>query len=61
MLNAGKSKVMVGSCGGKMIVYSGNWPVVYVGKEYRQTLFSAWYVKYGFINGAVVCVMTCHG
>ena len=34
-------------------------PVVSVGKEYRQTLFSAQYVKYGFTNGAVVCMVTC--
>ena len=33
----------VGSNGGNMIVNSG--PVVSVGKEYRQTLFSAQYVK----------------
>ena len=57
-VNAGKSKVMVGSSGGKMIVNSGKWLVVSVGKEYRQTLFSARYVKNGFRNGAVV---TCHG
>ena len=36
-------------------------PVVSVGKEYRQTLFSAQYVKNGFTNGAVVCVVTCRG
>ena len=36
-VNAGKSKVMVGSSGGKMIVVS-------VGKECRQTLSSAQYV-----------------
>ena len=58
-VNAGKSKVMVGSSGGKMIVKSG--PVVSVGKEYRQTLFIAQYVKNGFTNGAVVCVVTCRG
>ena len=40
-MNAGKSKVMIGSSGGKMIVNSGKWPVMSVGKEYRQTLFSA--------------------
>ena len=44
-VNAGKSKVMVGSNGGKMIVNSGSGPVVSVGKEYRQTLFSAQYVQ----------------
>ena len=60
-VNAGKSKVMVGSSGGKMIVNSGKWPVVSVGKECRQTLFSAQYVKHGFTSGAVVCVVTCRG
>ena len=60
-VNAGKSKVMVGCSGGKMIVNSGKCPVMSVGKEYRQTLFSAQYVKNGFTNGAVVCVVTCCG
>ena len=40
-VHAGKSKVMVGSIGGKMIVNSGSCPVVSVGKEYKQTLFRA--------------------
>ena len=31
-VNAGKSKVMVGSSGGKMIVNSGNWPCSVCGK-----------------------------
>ena len=44
-VNAGKSKVMVGSSGGKMIANSGKDPVVSVGKECRKTLFSAQYVK----------------
>ena len=44
-VNAGKSKVMVGNSGGKMIVNSEKWPVVSVGKAYRQTLFSTQYVK----------------
>ena len=44
-VNAGKSKVMVGSSGGKMIVNSG--------KEYRQTMFSAQYVNSGFTSGGV--------
>ena len=39
-VNAGKSKVMVGSNGVKMIVTPESGPVVSVGKEYRQTLFS---------------------
>ena len=57
---------MVGSSGWKQwweddckLVESG--PVLSVGKEYRQTLFSAQYVKNGFTNGAVVCVVTCRG
>ena len=44
-VNAGKSKVMVGSSGGKMIVNSGKWPCGLCGKGVRQTLFSAQYVK----------------
>ena len=44
-VNAGKSKVMVVSSGGKMIVNSGKWLVVSVGKECMQTLFSAQCVK----------------
>ena len=31
-VNAGKSKVMVGSSGGKMIVNSGEWPCGVCGK-----------------------------
>ena len=45
-VNAGKSKVMVESSGGKLIVKTLECgPVVYVEKEYRQTLFSAPFVK----------------
>ena len=50
-VNAGKSKVIVGSSGGKMIVNSEKWPCG----------VSAQYVKNGFINGAEVCVVTCRG
>ena len=35
--------------------------MVSVGKEYRQTLFSAQYVINGFTNGAVVCVVRVPG
>ena len=35
-VNAGKSKVMVGSSGGK-IVNSGKWSGMSVGKEYKRT------------------------
>ena len=31
-MNAGKSKVMVGSSGGKMIVNAGKWPCGVCGK-----------------------------
>ena len=58
-VNAGKSKVMVGSSGRKMIVNSGKWPVLFVGKEYRHTLFSAQHVKNAFTSGAMVCMGTC--
>ena len=44
-VNAGMSKVMVGSSGGKMIVNSGKWPHDILGKECRQTLFGAQYAK----------------
>ena len=33
--------------------------MVSVGKEYRQTLFSAQYVKHKFTSGAVVCGFRC--
>ena len=49
-VNTGKSKVMVDSSGGKMIVNSGKWPVVSVEKECKQTLFSAQYVKKKWIH-----------
>ena len=62
-VNAGKSKVMVGCSWWEddcTTLESG--PVVSVGKEYRQTLFSALYVTNGFTNGAVVSVVvTCRG
>ena len=35
--------------------------MVSVGKEYRQTLFSAQYVKNVFTSGTVVYVVTCRG
>ena len=62
-VNAGKSKVMIGSSGGKIIVNSGKWPccVCMKGMQANSTLFSAQYVKNGFINDAVVCVVTCRG
>ena len=35
--------------------------MVSVGKECRQTLFSAQYVKIGVTSGAVVCMVTVSG
>ena len=52
-MNAGKSKLMVGRSGGKMNVNLENDPVVSVGKECRQTLFSVQYVKKLFTSGTV--------
>ena len=56
-VNAGKSKVMVGSSDCK--IKCGH--MVSVGKECRQILFSAQYVKIGFTSGAVLCVVNCRG
>ena len=42
-VNAGKSKVMVGSSFRKMIINSGNGNVVSVGKECTHILFGAQY------------------
>ena len=60
-MNAGKSKVMVGSSGGKMIVNSGKWPGGVCGKGVQANSVQCKYVKNGFTNGAVVCVVTCRG
>ena len=60
-VNAVKSKVMVGSSGGKMIVNARNWPCGVCGKDV-QANSGMWTVcKIGFTSGAVVCVVTCHG
>ena len=37
-MNTGKSKVMVGSSGGKMIANSGKWPCGVFGKGVQETL-----------------------
>ena len=62
-MNVGKSKVMVGSSGVKMIVNSGKWPCRVCGKGGVQANSVQCTVckKNGFINGAVVCVVTCRG
>ena len=59
-VNAGKSKVMVGSSGGKMIVNSRKWPCV-CRKGVQANSVQCTVCKNGFINGAVVCVVTCCG
>ena len=58
-MNAGKSKVMVGSSDGKMIVNSGKWPCGVCGKEVHANSVQCTVCKNGFTNGAVVCVVTC--
>ena len=50
-MNAGKSKVMFGSSGGKMIVNSGKWSCLCLWERSAGKLFSAQYVKSGFTNG----------
>ena len=61
-VNAGKSKVMVGSSGGKMIVNSGKWSCGVCGKGVQaNSVQCTVYTKNGFINGAVVFVVTCRG
>ena len=61
-VNAGKSKVMVGSSGGKMIVNSGKWPRGVGGKGVQANSVQCTVCKKnGFTNGAVVCVVTCRG
>ena len=59
-VNAGKSKVMVGSSSGKMIVNSGKWPCGVYGKRVQANSVQ-WTVckKNRFTSGAVVCVVTC--
>ena len=57
-VNAGKSKVMVGSSGGKMLVNSGNW---LCGKGVQANSVQCTICKNGFTSGAVVCVVTCGG
>ena len=61
-VNAGKSKVMVGSSGGKMIVNSGKWPCGVCGKGVQANSVQCTVCKKnGFTNGAVVCVVTGRG
>ena len=58
---AGKTKVMVGSSGGKMIVNSGKWPCGVCGKLVQANSVQCTVCKNGFTSSAVVCVVTCRG
>ena len=60
-VNAGKSKVMVGSSRGKMIVNSGKWPCGISGKGVQANSVQCTVCTTGFTNCAVVCVVTCSG
>ena len=60
-VNAGKSKVMVGSRDGKMVVNSENWPCGVCGKGAQAYFVQCTVCKNGSTNGAVVCVVTCRG
>ena len=59
-VNTGKSKVMVGSSGGKMIVNSGKWPWC-LWEGVRTNSVQCTVCKNGFTSGEVVCVVTCRG
>ena len=58
-VNTEKSKVMVGSSGGKMIVNSGKWPCGVCGKGVGANSVQCTVWKNGFTSGAVVYVVTC--
>ena len=60
-MNSEKSKVMVGSSDGKMIVKSEKWPCGVCGIGVQAISVNAKYVKSGFTSGAVVYVVTCRG
>ena len=58
-VNAGKSKVMVGSSGGKMIVNTEKWPCGVYGKAVQANSVQCTACKKnGYTSGAVV---TCRG
>ena len=49
-VNAGKSKVMVGSSGGKMIVNSGKWPCGVCGKRVQANSVQCTVCTNGFTS-----------
>ena len=58
-VNTGKSKVMVGISGGKIIVNSGKWPCGVCGKGVQANSVKCTVCQHGFTSGAVVCEVTC--
>ena len=60
-VNAGKSKVMVGSSSGKMIVNSGKWTCGVCGKGGQANSVQCTVCKKLFTSGAMVCMVTCCG
>ena len=60
-VKAGKSKVMVGSSGRKMIVNYGKWPFGICGKGVQANSVQCTVCKNGFTNDVVVCMVTCRG
>ena len=57
--NAGKSKVMVGSSGEKMVVNSVKWPCGVCGKGVHSNSVQCTVCIRGFTSGEVVYVVTC--
>ena len=58
-MTVGKSKVMVGNSGGKMIVNSRQWHCGVWGKGLQANSVQCTVCKNGFTSGAVVCMVTC--
>ena len=58
-VNAGKSKVMVGGSGRKMIINSGKWPCGVCGKGVQANFVQYTVCKNGFTSSAVVYMVTC--
>ena len=60
-VNTGKSTVMVGSSGGKIIVNSGRWPCGVCGKGVQANSVQCTVCKTGFTSSAVVCMVIVTG
>ena len=59
-VNAGKSKVMVGSSGGKTIINSGKWPYGVCGKGVQAKSVQCTVCK-KMDSETVQCMVTCRG